>query len=507
MEMRGSSVAEGSTGPGADQIGEHRLLIDGALVGAVSGKTFPNVNPATEAILGVTADAGADDVDRAIAAARRAFDTTRWSTDHEFRQRCLLQLQDALEKERESFRAELIAECGAPVSTTYAAQIDWPIDDAVRWPAELISTFPWERALPDADTFGMDSHRVVWKEAVGVVAAICPWNFPVEVMLNKVGPILATGNTLVLKPAPDTPWSATRLGRLVAEHTDIPPGVVNVIASSDHMVGERMVSDLRVDMVSFTGSTATGTRIASIAAPAMRRTFLELGGKSAMIVLEDADLESAVPGSSLMCMHSGQGCALQTRLLVPRSRYAEAVELATESFRAIGIGDPMDPANMGGPLINARQRDRVLSYIEKGKTDGARLTTGGGRVKGLDRGYFVEATVFADVDNSMTIAQEEIFGPVLCVIPFEDDDDAVRIANDSPYGLSAGVFAGDRDRAFAVSRRLRVGSVMVNGGLFYGADAPYGGYKASGTGRQCGIEGFEQHLQTKSLGYVDALDD
>lgn len=483
------------------------MLLDGELVGADSGAVFQNVDPATEEVLGVVADAGRGEADRAVAAARRAFDETTWATDHGFRQRCLLQLQDALDRERELFRAELIAEAGAPISTTFAAQIDWPVDDAVRWPAELISEFSWERRLPDAETFGMDSHRVVWKEAVGVVVAICPWNFPVEIMLNKVGPILATGNTLVLKPAPDTPWSATRLGRLIAEHTDIPAGVVNIITSSDHLVGEALVSDPRVDMVSFTGSTATGARIASITAPAMRRTFLELGGKSAMIVLGDADLEAVVPGSSLMCMHSGQGCALQTRLLVPRARYAEAVELATESFRAIGIGDPSNPENMGGPLISARQRDRVLGYIDRGVAEGARLTTGGRRPPELDRGFYVEATVFADVDNSMTIAQEEIFGPVLSVIAFDDDDDAVRIANDSSYGLSGGVFSADRDRALSVSRRLRTGSVMVNGGLFYGADAPYGGYKASGNGCQCGLEGFEEYLQTKSVGYTDGLDD
>lgn len=491
--------------PGSSQIGESRLLIGGKLVDASTGQTFENVNPATEEVLGYTADASTGDADAAVAAARKAFDETDWATNHTFRQHCLNQLHDALNAEREEFRAEVIAEAGAPVLTTYAAQIDWPMDDAIRWPADYISEFEWERSLPDADTFGMESHRVVWKEAVGVVAAISPWNFPVEVTLNKLGPILATGNTVILKPAPDTPWSTTRIGRIVAEHTDIPAGVVNVIAASDHQIGEQLVTDPRVDMVSFTGSTATGRRIAGIAAPEMKRTFLELGGKSAMIVLDDADFGAIVPGASLMCMHSGQGCALQTRLLVPRSRYAESVDLVTDAFRAMAIGDPTDPSNFGGPLVSAVQRDRVLGYIETGKAEGARITTGGGRPAEFSKGFYVEPTVFADVDNSMRIAREEIFGPVLVVIPFEDEADAIRIANDNPYGLSGGAFSADPDRAMSVARRLRTGSMMVNGGLFYGADSPYGGYKSSGMGRQNGREGFEQHLQTKAVGYADLV--
>ncbi|EAQ00592.1 putative aldehyde dehydrogenase [Janibacter sp. HTCC2649] len=485
--------------------GESRLLIDGQLTPAASGATYDNVNPATEHVLGDVADAGSADVERAIASARRSFDEGRWATDHAFRRHCLLQLHEALNREREEIRSEIVAEVGAPISITYAAQVDWPLDDAIRWPAEQIPDGGWERELPDSEAFGMDSHRVLWKEPVGVVAAISPWNFPLEVTLGKVGSALAAGNTVVVKAAPDTPWNATRLGRIVAEETDIPAGVLNVLTSSRSAVGEQLVLDDRVDMISFTGSTAVGRRIAGLAAPRMKRLLLELGGKSAMIVLDDADLESVVPGSSLMCMHSGQGCALQTRLLVPRSRYAEAVELATESFRQIGIGDPTDPTNMGGPLISALQRDRVLGLIETGRREGARVTVGGGRPKGMDRGYYVEATVLADVDNRATVAREEIFGPVLVVVPFDDEDDAVRLANDNPYGLSAGVFSGDGARALSVARRLRVGSVMVNGGLFYGADAPYGGRGSSGVGRQSGLEGLDQYLETKSVGFTDDI--
>jgi aldehyde dehydrogenase (NAD+) len=489
------------------QVGEVRMLIDGTLTHARSGRQFDNVNPATEEVLGTTADADASDMDTAIAAARRAFDETDWSTNHAFRQRCLEQLQEALEDEKEELRAELIAEAGCPAIATFGPQLEWPLDDALRWPAQLISTFPWERTLPDTELFGMLSHRLVWKEAVGVVGAICPWNYPFEVTIGKLGQILATGNTTVVKPAPDTPWNATRLGRLIAERTDIPAGVVNVVTSTDHMLGEQLVVDPRVDMVSFTGSTATGRRIAEKAAPMVKRTFLELGGKSAMIVLDDCDLEATVPGASFMCMHAGQGCAMQTRLLVPRMRYDEAVELVTDAFAGVTVGDPSDPANISGPLVSAKQRDRVLGYIEKGKAEGARVTIGGGVPKDHPRGFFVEPTVFADVENHHTIAREEIFGPVLAVIPFDDDADAVRIANDNDYGLSGGIFSADRQRAFDVTRKLRIGSAMVNGGLFYGADSPYGGYKASGVGRQNGIEGFEQHLQTKAVGYVDDPDD
>ena len=489
------------------QLGDPRMLVNGELVEAASGKRFDNVNPATEEVIGYASDAGQDDMDRAIAAARTAFDETSWSTDHEFRKHCLLQLQTALENEREAYREELIAEVGCPMGTTYAAQLDWPLDDAIRWPAEHISDFAWERELPDSEAFGMQSHRRVLKEAVGVVGAILPWNFPVEVMLNKVGPILATGNTAVVKPAPETPWSGTRLGRLIAEQTDIPAGVINILPSSDYRIGEQIVLDPRIDMISFTGSTVVGERIAELAGPKMKRLFLELGGKSAMIVLDDADMESIVPGASLMCMHAGQGCALQTRLLVPRERYNECVELVTASFARLGYGDPNDPANIAGPLISAKQRDRVLGHIQRGRDEGARVTIGGGRPAHLERGFYVEPTVFADVTNDMSIAREEIFGPVLVVIPFDDDADAVRIANDSPYGLSGGVFSADRERAFAVTRKLRVGTVMVNGGLFYGADAPFGGHKGSGVGRQNGVEGFEQHLQTKAIGYTDGLDD
>ncbi len=390
---------------------------------------------------------------------------------------------------------------GTPRILTFAAQVDWPLDDALRYPAKMIDEFAFERALPDSNLMGTASRRAVRKEPMGVIGAIVPWNYPVEVTLNKIGPILATGNTVVLKPAPDTPWNATRLGRLVAEKTDIPPGVVNVVTSSDHLVGEELTLSPDVDMISFTGSTATGKRIMEKGAATLKRVFLELGGKSAMIVCDDADFASVVPGGSMVCVHGGQGCAMQTRMLLPRSRYDEGVELITTAMGTVPYGDPTDDGVLMGPLVSARQRDRVLGYIQKGQEEGAKLVHGGGRPAHLSKGWFVEPTLFVDVDNAMTIAREEIFGPVLCVIPYEDDDDAVRIANESSYGLSGGVFSGSEERATAIARRIRTGSISVNGGMWYGADSPYGGYKDSGIGRQCGPEGFEQYVETKAIAW------
>jgi aldehyde dehydrogenase (NAD+) len=479
--------------------GEVRMLIDGHLVEAASGKRFNNINPATEEVLGEAADGDAADMRRAIAAARRAFDETDWSTNKNLRKRCLQQLQEVIEAEHELFRAELVAEAGAPIALTYASQLDIPLADGLRWPAKMIDEFPWERDLGEAVTRGVRSRRWVSKEAVGVVGAIIPWNFPFEITINKVGQILATGNTVVIKPAPDTPWNATRLGRLIAERTDIPPGVVNVVTSSDHLVGEELVLDPRVDMISFTGSTATGRRIMEKSARTLKRLFLELGGKSAMVVLDDANFPSVLPAAAAACVHAGQGCAIQTRALLPRARYQEGIAVLKAIFEKIPYGDPTNKQNICGPLISAKQRDRVMNYIDKGVAEGASLVLGGHRPGHLPKGYYVEPTLFANVDNSMTIAQEEIFGPVLVAIPYDDDDDAVRIANESSYGLSGGVYSASAERALMVGRRMRTGGVCLNGGMAFGTDVPFGGYKSSGIGRQNGIEGFAQYLETKAL--------
>ncbi len=483
---------------------ETRLFIDGQLRDATVGRTADNINPATEEVLGVAADASAEDIDAAIAAARRVFDTTDWSTNREFRQRCLMQLHDALQEEKEDMRAELVAEAGAPLGMTYIAQLDWPLADAIRWPAEHISEFVWERPLSKGALLGGPHNRVVVKEAVGVVGAITPWNFPTEIIANKVGQILATGNTMVLKPPMETPWSALRWGRIIAEKTDIPAGVVNIVTTSYNSVAQQLLTDPRVDMISFTGSTAVGELIGQLTASTMKRNLMELGGKSVYLLLDDADVASTVPGCIGALMHSGQGCALTTRMLVPRRHYDEAVELATATFAGVTVGDPSDPANFCGPLVSAKQRDRVLEYIRVAKDQGARVTVGGGTPDGLDRGYFVAPTVLADVEPDHRVFQEEIFGPVITVTPYDGGDDgAVEMANNSIYGLAGTVFGGN-DRAMAVARRIRTGSVSVNGAIWYGPDAPFGGYKMSGIGRQNGTEGFEQHLQTKVIAYPDA---
>jgi acyl-CoA reductase-like NAD-dependent aldehyde dehydrogenase len=482
---------------------EHRMLIDGKLVDGEAG-TFPNVNPATEDVLGEVANASKADMHRAIEAARRAFDRTDWATNRALRKRCLEQLQAALEAEREALREELIREVGCPRMTTHGPQLDAPLADALKFPIELIDTFPWETDL--GDTFvslvGKMTTRKVWREPVGVVGAIVPWNFPFEVSIHKLAQALATGNTVVLKPAPDTPFNATRLGRLIAESTDIPAGVVNVVTSSDHLLGEELTLSPKVDLISFTGSTAVGKRIMEKGAATMKRLFLELGGKSATIVLEDADLPSACLLGIGACFHAGQGCAIPTRMLLPRSRYAEGVAILEAMYKGIAPGDPQDAGTLCGPLISDKQRRRVLGYIQKGIDEGAKLKAGGTDAPaGRDRGFWVKPTLFVDVDNAMTIAQEEIFGPVLAVIPYGDEEDAVRIANDSPYGLAGNVVSGSLEHSLAVARRLRAGFIGVNGGAPYGADVPFGGYKASGVGRQNGTAGFEQYTEIKSVAY------
>ena len=478
------------------------MLTDGKLVEAEGGATFVNVNPATEDVLGDVADGSQADMHRAIDAARRAFDETDWSTNRALRKHCLEQLQDALESEREELREELILEVGCPRLLTFGPQLDMPLAHALTYPAKLIDEFVWDTELPDAvDLQGTLATRRIWKEPVGVVGAIVPWNFPFEVTANKLGQALATGNTVVLKPAPDTPFNATRIGRLVAEHTDVPPGVLNVVTSSDHLVGEELTLSPKVDLISFTGSTAVGQRIMEKGGATVKRLFLELGGKSATIVLDDADFPSALMMGLAVCAHAGQGCAIPTRMLLPRSRYDEGVETLKAAMSGVPYGDPQRDDVIMGPLISAKQRDRVLGYIEKGVAEGATLALGGGRPSHLDKGWYVEPTLFVDVDNSMTIAQEEIFGPVLVVTPFEDDDDAVRIANESIYGLGGAIFSASLERSLAVARRVRTGTLNVNGGAAYFADLPFGGYKASGIGRQNGVAGFDQYLEVKSLAW------
>jgi aldehyde dehydrogenase (NAD+) len=477
---------------------ETRNLIDGRLVPASNGAVFENLNPATGEAIGTCADGTKDDFEAALAAARRAFDATGWAEDAELRGRCLRQLHAGLRAEKEQLRSIVVHEAGAPVSLTSYMHVDDPIEMMGYW-AEKATGYRYEQPMSDVPFLGQPQRRLLRREPVGVVGAITPWNVPLYLNIAKIGPALAAGCTIVLKPAPDTPWSATHLGRIVAERTELPPGVVNIVASSDHLLGELLSTDPRVDLVTFTGSTATGRRVMERASATVKKVFLELGGKSANVVLDDAPLAAVLPGAAMTCVHGGQGCAISTRLLLPRSRYAEGVAIVKAAFEAWSYGDPTDPRNLQGPQVSRRQQERVLAYIEKGRREGARCLVGGGVPKHLPRGFFVEPTLFVDVDPGSTIAQEEIFGPVLCVIPYEDDDDAVRIANHSIYGLSGAVHSASEARALAVARRIRTGTISVNGAQWFHVDSPFGGYRQSGVGRENGLQGFEEYLETKVI--------
>ncbi|MCM3885672.1 aldehyde dehydrogenase family protein [Frankia sp. R82] len=484
----------------ADSWHEERLLIDGELVEAENGAVYENINPANESIIGSAADASRADTERAIAAARRAFDESEWAHDLDLRVRGLRQLHQALLDHRDQLADITVAEVGAPRMLLGGPQLDGPIE-FVSYYADLAEKYSWTEQLGVAQTMAGPANRWVEREPVGVVAAITPWNYPNQINIAKVAPALAAGATVVLKPAPDTPWTGLALGRLIAEHTDIPAGVFNVITAADKTIGEVLTTSRDVDMVSFTGSTAVGRRIMEAGAATIKRVFLELGGKSAQIVLDDVEDIAAASALAVfgICTHGGQGCATATRLLLPRSRYEEGIEAAAALIGAISYGDPEDPSNMTGPIVNRAQLTRIDGLVRRGVEEGARVVTGGGIATQFDRGFYFQPTLLADVDNSMNIAQEEIFGPVLVAIPYDTDDDAIRIANDSIFGLSGGVSGADRERALRIARRIRTGTMSVNGGMWYGADVPFGGYKQSGIGREMGVAGFEEYLEQKAL--------
>jgi aldehyde dehydrogenase (NAD+) len=476
------------------------MLVDGELVDAGRGRTYENLNPATEEAIGAIPDADATDVERAIGAARRAFDGTNWSTDTEFRQRCLTQLRDALTQNVEALREIVVAETGSPVALTKAIQLEGPIGYIDHY-IDLIGSYEFERPLPDKAIMGTPTGRVIRREAAGVVSAITPWNYPFYLDICKISASLAAGCTVVLKPAPDTPASALAIGQLVAEHTDIPAGVLNVVTTSDNDVAQILASHPGVDAVTLTGSTGTGRKVMAAAAPTLKRVTLELGGKSAGILLDDADVASIVPGLIMgICVHAGQGCAVLSRVLVPRSRLDEAVGVASAAMSQMPWGDPTDPNVLMGPVINASQRDKVLRYYELAARDG-QVVLGGKPQDRFDKGYYVEPTLITGVDPKSPVAQEEIFGPALVILPFDDDEDALRIADGTPYGLSGAVFSADFDRAMGLARRMRAGTVGVNGGNWFDVESPFGGYKQSGLGREWGTEGLEDFLEVKTIAY------
>ncbi|MEV6772578.1 aldehyde dehydrogenase [Nocardia sp. NPDC051030] len=476
--------------------GGSQLLIGGKLLAGGNG-VFTTSDPATGEAIGYAANADGGDMDAAITAARTAFDSTDWAQTPGFRAACLRQLKDALQNHIEELREITIAEVGAPRMFTSGPQLEGPVADLAYF-ADLAENYSWETDLGIAQPMGIKSSRRVRREPIGVVGAITPWNFPHQINFAKLGPALAAGTTIVLKPAPDTPWCAAAVGRIIAEETDIPAGVVNIVTSDDHALGAQLVTDPRVDMISFTGSTQTGRAVMASAAASLKKVFLELGGKSAFIVLDDADLAAAVSYAAFgVCVHAGQGCAISTRLLVPRERYDEAVQAAARTLANIKPGNPNKPGTVCGPLISERQRARVERYLELARNEGGTIVTGGNRPD--SPGWFLEPTLIAGVSNSSTVAQEEIFGPVLVVIPHDGDDDAIRLANDSPYGLSGSIWGTDPDRIRRVAEGVRTGTLSVNGGIWYSADAPFGGYKQSGIGREMGVAGFEEYTETKLI--------
>lgn len=478
---------------------DRRMLIDGGLVGAEHEQTFASFNPATGKIVGYAPNATVPDAEKAVAAARHAFDTTGWSTDVELRIKCLDQLYKALVDRSEELRELTIAEVGATRALTEGPHLDAPIRIA-RYYADLLKTYPMVEELGEFEFMGQQHRRWVEKEAAGVVGAIIAYNYPNQLALAKVVPALAAGCTVVLKGAPDTPLVTLALGEVIAQNTDIPAGVMNVISSLDPAVGAALTRSPDVDLVTFTGSTATGRRIMAAASDTVKRVFLELGGKSAMIVLDDADLTTcAMMAAFMITSHAGQGCSLTSRLLVPRSRHDEILELVKQNFAMIAYGDPADPGTYMGPLISDRQRDKVAGMVKRAVEAGATVVTGGKKIDGP--GYFYEPTLLTNVDPDSEIAQEEVFGPVLVVIPYDDEDDAVRTANNSIYGLS-GAVCGSEDRAIAVGRRIRTGTLSINGGNYSNADSPFGGYKQSGIGREMGVAGLEEFLERKTFATV-----
>ncbi|WP_300405308.1 aldehyde dehydrogenase family protein [uncultured Nocardioides sp.] len=474
-------------------------LVDGKLTGASDGATYPILDPATGQEIGVAPDSSAADVDAAIAAARRAFDESAWATDRALRVRCLRQLHAALTEEAEEFKALTTAEVGMPGFMMTAAGFDVPVE-GLRWVTDLLESYEFETDLGEAQPMGIPTRRTVRREPVGVVAAISPWNVPTQINLAKIGPALAAGCTVVLKPAPDTPWVAAELGRLVAERTDMPAGVLNVVMPRSNEVASQLTSDPRVDMVSFTGSTNTGRAIMAAAAPTLKKVFLELGGKSANVVFADAKnlTEAAAVSAAGIFRNSGQVCVAGSRLLVERSVHDDFVAELAKAAKSMRVGDPLDLTTQAGAINNATQLAQNLSFVETAQAEGGTLYQGGQRVLEDTGGYFMEPTIITDVAAHHSVAQKEVFGPVLAVTAFEDEDDAIRLANSTDYGLAGGVWTSDLSRAHRMVREMHTGVVHVN--TYGGPDVtvPMGGVKQSGNGHDKSLHALDKFLDLKT---------
>jgi aldehyde dehydrogenase (NAD+) len=470
-----------------------RLFIGGEWVTPAGNDTIDVVNPTTEEVAGRVPEGSVADMDRAVAAARRAFDETEWPHRPATERAAIIsKVSEAIKGEMQPLAELITTEMGSPVTWGSMAQVFAPamIFD---YYAGLADDYAFNEIRP-----GIMGPVLVRSEPVGVVAAITPWNVPLFLAAAKLGPALVSGCAVVFKPAAETPLDAFRLAELF-EAAGLPKGVLSVVPAGRE-VGEHLVRHPGVDKVSFTGSTAAGKKIGAACGEQLKRFSLELGGKSAAVLLDDVDLAQALPmllPNALM--NNGEACIAQTRILAPRGRYQEVVDALVETVREMKVGDPLDPTVEVGPLVAERQRDRVENYIKVGQEEGAKVALGGGRPEGIDKGWFVEPTIFVDVDNSMRIAQEEIFGPVLSVIPYDSDQDAIAIANDSAYGLCGSVWTGDLDRGLAVAERVRTGTYMLNTPVPIDFATPFGGYKESGLGREFGREGLELFLEQKSI--------
>ena len=451
-------------------------------------RTIDVLSASTEEVIGAVPEGTVEDVNRAAQAARAAFDDGWSQTTVQERAGWLGKLANALKERAGEIASTISGEVGSPISMSTTVQAGLPVMVTGSY-AQLIAEVKLEQEI---------GNSLVAREPYGVVGAITPWNYPLHQIMAKVAPALAAGCTVVLKPSEVAPLNAYLLAE-ACESIGLPPGVLNIVTGFGPVVGEAIAAHPLVDMVSFTGSVRAGKRVGALAGESIKKITLELGGKSAFVVLDDAPMDKAIPaGARNAMLNSGQTCSAWTRMVVPRSRYQEVLDLAAQAIGSLKLGDPMDPASRLGPLISATQRERVEGYIAKGKQEGARVVVGGGRPAAFSKGYYVEPTIFADVQSKMTIAQEEIFGPVLSVLPYETEDEAIRIANDTVYGLAGGVWSSDPERALRVARRMRTGQVDINGGR-YNPLAPFGGYKQSGIGRELGMFGLEEYFQIKSM--------
>ena len=476
------------TGAAAKTTHYRKLYIGGKWQPQSGSGTIDVLSASTEEVIGSIPEGTPQDVGRAVGAARAAFDDGWSQTSVQERADWLRKLAGALKARSEQIAKIIAQEVGSPLSMATSIQAGLPVL-TTNTCAQLIAEIKLEQEI---------GNSLVVREPYGVVGAITPWNYPLHQIMNKVAPALAAGCTVVLKPSEVAPLNAFLLAE-ACESIGLPPGVLNIVTGYGPVVGEAIASHPLVDMMSFTGSVRAGKRVGALAGEGIKKVTLELGGKSAFVVLDDAPFEKAIPaGARNAMLNSGQTCSAWTRMVVPRSRYQEALDLAAQAIGGLKLGDPLDASTKLGPLISSTQRERVEGYIAKGKQEGARLVTGGGRPTAFAKGYYVEPTIFADVKPKMTIAQEEIFGPVLAVLPYDTEEEAVRIANDTIYGLAGGVWSGDPDRAMRVARRIRTGQVDVNGGRFNPL-APFGGYKQSGIGRELGMFGLEEYFQIKSI--------